>query len=89
MCASVYNAPSPYLEHALQSHLTACPAAYALAKWMVTYNHGQKIMAKKYPGKVVFLQYTERVKFRSQIFKTKTTHWALGSHPVDNGHMTH
>ena len=45
-------------------------------------------------AKVVFPRYTESVKFKSQTEKqlqneNHTEDWALGSHPRDNGHMTH
>ena len=45
-------------------------------------------------AKVAFPRYTESVKFRSQAEKqlqneNSTEDWALGSHPRDNGHVTH
>ena len=48
----------------------------------------------KFYRKVAFLIYTEMVKFRSQSRETAskrnhTEDWALGSHPRDNGHVTH
>ena len=44
--------------------------------------------------KVAFPRYTESVKFRSKAEKqlqkeNYTEDWALGSHPRDNGHVTH
>ena len=45
-------------------------------------------------AKVAFPRYTESVKFRSQSREqlqneNRTEDWALGSHPRDNGHVTH
>ena len=45
-------------------------------------------------AKVAFPRYTESAKFKSQSRETasKRNHsedWALGSHPRDNGHVTH
>ena len=45
-------------------------------------------------AKVAFPSYTESVKFRSQSREklqneNNTEDWALGSHPRDNGHVTH
>ena len=49
-------------------------------------------------AKVAFPRYTESVKFRSQIRnrnqkqlqnENRTEDWTLGSHPRDNGHVTH
>ena len=45
-------------------------------------------------AKVAFPRYTESVKFKSQSRETAskrkhTEDWALGSHPRDNGHVTH
>ena len=42
-------------------------------------------------AKVAFPRYTESVKFRSQSFKVSKLQndWELGSHPRDNGHVTH
>ena len=44
--------------------------------------------------KVAFLMYTGMVKFRLKAGKplkneNHTEDWALGSHPHDNGHVTH
>ena len=55
----------------------------------------------KIGAKVAFPRYTESVKFRSQsretglnrfniiLHENHTEDWALGSHPRDNGHVTH
>ena len=47
-------------------------------------------------AKVAFPRYTESVKFKSQSRETASKRkpyrglgWALGSHPRDNGHVTH
>ena len=45
-------------------------------------------------AKVPFLRYTESVKFSLKAEKqlqneNDTEDWALGSHPRDNGHVTH
>ena len=56
-----------------------------------TYNQGQNVMDKRQNS---FPRYTESVKFKSKSRETvqnenHTEDWALGSHPRDNGHVTH
>ena len=67
-------------------------ARHTLCLQMVEINYwtNGKIWAK-----VALPRYTESVKFRSQSRETAskrkpyTEDWALGSHPRDNGHVTH
>ena len=61
--------------------------------WLATIVDKNKATNDKFYRKVAFFMYTEMVNFRPQSWQFRNKNhiedWALGSYPLDNGHVTH